>query len=323
VTASPSSAPRLRANGALGVAEFVRSQALGNDYLVVDGERFGASLSPETVRRLCDRHTGLGSDGILERVAPPDGFDAAVRIHNPDGSEAEKSGNGVRIFAKFLVDHGYVAADRVLRIHTLGGAVEAAHVERAHDRSWLRVSMGRASFRCADLPMTGAGDAPDAEWIRRPLRVGDRDLDVTCVSVGNPHAVVFGEPLEEATVRRHGPLLETHELFPQRTNVQLAAVVDRATVRALIWERGAGWTLSSGSSSCAVAAACVRSGLVDRRVRVEMPGGSLEVVVGDDWQLEQIGWAQELAAGRVSADLLAGLGVPAPSGRPSRRGDVR
>jgi diaminopimelate epimerase len=281
----------------------VRAHALGNDYLIVDGESFGVPLSPDVVRRLCDRHTGLGSDGILARTPAPAGFDAALRIHNPDGSEAEKSGNGVRIFAKFLMDHGYATAERTVRIHTGGGPVEATMTERAADRTWLRVSMGHASFRPSDLPMTG----DDAEWIRRPLRVGDRDLEITAVSVGNPHAVVLGAPLEESFARRYGPLVESHERFPRRTNVQFASVVDRATVRALIWERGAGWTLSSGSSSCAVAAACVRSDLVDRRVQVVMPGGSLEVVVHDDWRLEQIGWAQEIAIGTLSPDLRAEL----------------
>jgi diaminopimelate epimerase len=298
----------------LGPHELVRSHALGNDYLVVDGESFALRLSPATVRRLCDRHAGVGSDGVLERVpVAPAGFDAALRIHNPDGSEAEKSGNGVRIYAKFLFDHGDAPADRRLRIHTAGGAVEASLVERRADRSVLRVSMGRASFRCADLPMHPPADAasPDGEWISRPLRAGDRELEATCVSMGNPHVVVFGAPLEEGFVRRLGPLVENHPWFPNRTNVQVAEVVARDTVRAMIWERGAGWTLSSGSSSCAVAAACVRLGLTDRRVAVVMPGGTLDVVVAEDWSVEQIGWAQEIAVVRLGSDLLAALAASA------------
>jgi diaminopimelate epimerase len=289
----------------LGRHEFVRSHGLGNDYLVVDGERLGFALTPERVRLICDRHTGVGSDGILERVPAPAGFDAAVRIFNPDGSEAEKSGNGTRIFAKFCLDHGYFSGAR-LRMHTLGGPVSAEVIERPADRTVLRMSMGHASFRCADLPMDGRGRD---EWIEQGLDVGERALPATCVSVGNPHAVIVAPDADEAFVRTFGPRVENHAQFPKRTNVQFIAPVDRQRVRALIWERGAGWTLASGTSSCAVAAACVRLGLTDRRVQVLMPGGTLEVLVGEDWSLEQIGFASEIARGTMSADLLATLGV--------------
>jgi diaminopimelate epimerase len=284
--------------------QFVRGHGLGNDYLVVDGATFGVPLDPPRVARICDRHVGVGSDGILERVPPPPGFDAAVRIFNPDGSEAEKSGNGTRIFAKFCLDHGYVAAGAAIRLHTLGGPVIAHLVAREADRTVLRMSMGRASFRCADLPMTVEGAD---EWVRRPLPVDDQQLVATCVSVGNPHAVIFDAPHNESFARRYGPLVEHHARFPRRTNVQFIQVVDRHTVRALIWERGAGWTQSSGTSSCAVAAATVRAGLTDRQVQVVMPGGTLEVIVGEDFSLEQVGFAQEVAVGTLSRDLVAAL----------------
>ncbi|MCU1276661.1 MAG: Diaminopimelate epimerase [bacterium] len=290
----------------LGKHEFVRGHGLGNDYLVVDGERFGVELTPARIFAICDRHSGVGSDGILERVAAPAGFDAALRIYNPDGSEAEKSGNGTRIFAKFCFDHGYAAADQPLRLHTLGGPVTAQLVAREADRTILRMSMGRVSFRCADLPMDGHGSD---EWVQRKLRVGDREFTATCLSVGNPHAVLFDAPFDEASARKYGPLVENHAQFPRRTNVQLIQPVDRGTVRALIWERGAGFTLASGTSSCAVAAACVRAGLTDRHVKVVMPGGTLEVSVDEDWQLEQIGFAQEIAVGRIATDLLRAIGA--------------
>ncbi len=290
----------------LGKHEFVRGHGLGNDYLVVDGERFGVELTPARIVAICDRHTGVGSDGILERVPAPAGFDAAVRIYNPDGSEAEKSGNGTRIFAKFCMDHGYAPADQPLRMHTLGGPVSATLVTRERDRSVLNMSMGRVSFHCADLPMDGRGDD---EWVQKPLDLGERAFVATCLSVGNPHAVLFDAPFDEASARKWGPLVENHAQFPRRTNVQLIQPIDRSTVRALIWERGAGFTQASGTSSCAVAAACVRAGLTDRRVQVVMPGGTLEVVVGEDWQLEQVGFAQEVAVGRLSADLLHAIGA--------------
>jgi diaminopimelate epimerase len=288
----------------LALHQFVRSQALGNDYLVVD-DTFGLELTVERIRRLCDYHHGIGSDGILQRVAAPDGFDAAVRIFNPDGSEAEKSGNGVRIFAKFCFDHGHAAADRPLRMHTLGGPVEARLLRREPDRSVLRVSMGKVSFRLRDLPMTG----PEEEWVQAPLVAGDRTFTVTCLSVGNPHCVVLDAPFDEETCRRYGPLIENHPRFPNRINVQLVRPRDPHAVEALIWERGAGWTLSSGSSACAVAAACVRAGLCEREVQVVMRGGTLEISVGEDGSVEQTGFAQELALGTLSADLLAALGA--------------
>ena len=261
---------------------------------------------PERIVALCDRHTGVGSDGILERVPAPAGFGAAVRIFNPDGSEAEKSGNGTRIFAKFCFDHGYAPATAPLRMHTLGGPVTAELVAKAADRTILRMSMGRVSFRCADLPMDGRGAD---EWVERKLTVGERELTATCLSVGNPHVVLFDAPFDEAAARTLGPLVENHAQFPRRTNVQLIQPVDRTTVRALIWERGAGFTMASGTSSCAVAAACVRAGLTDRHVKVVMPGGTLEVSVGEDWQLEQIGFAQEVAIGRLAAGSLAAIGA--------------
>jgi diaminopimelate epimerase len=285
----------------LAAGQLVRSQALANDYLVVDGT-FGIPLTPARIRRLCDYHVGIGSDGILESVAPPPGFDAAVRIFNPDGSEAEKSGNGVRIFAKFCLDHGHAPADRPLRIHTLGGPVEARLLAREADRSVLRVSMGRVSFRLADLPMTGA-----EEHVQAPLTAGDRTFTVTCLSMGNPHCVVFDAPFDEDSCRRYGPLLENHPRFPNRTNVQLVRPRDRRSVEALIWERGAGYTLSSGSSACAVAAACVRAGLCDPDVQVIMRGGTLDITVNPDGTIEQTGFAQELAIVTLSGDLLAAL----------------
>jgi diaminopimelate epimerase len=284
--------------------EYRRYQALGNDYIVM-GKQFTALLSDrERIRRLCDRHIGLGSDGILLVSDPPAGFSAAVRILNPDGSEAEKSGNGVRIFAKYCFDHAGMPTETPIRIHTLGGPVGARLLAREATRSVLSVTMGRASFRCEDLPMTHAG-----EWIERDLECGDRVFAITCVSMGNPHAVIFTDALDEATVRAYGPLLERHARFPNATNVQFAKVVERGIVDVMIWERGAGWTLSSGSSACAVVAAGVRTQKLDEQVRVRMPGGELSVTVGRDWEIEQIGPVQEIMSGVIAPELIAELGA--------------
>lgn len=285
----------------LGKFELVRSHALGNDYLVVDTDSFGLALTEANIRRICDRNTGVGSDGILEVVRAPEGFDAAVRIFNPDGSEAEKSGNGVRIFAKFCQDYGYAPADRTIKIFTKGGTVGAEKVRQDGNKTLLKTSMGRISFRTADLPMTPEDGSET--WIAKPLKAGDRTFTATCLSIGNPHAVLLDAPPVKELVEKYGPLIERHPYFPRRVNVQFIEVLDRGRVRAMIWERGAGWTMASGSSACAVASAAVKAGLTDKKVAVEMPGGVLEVTVGDDWQVEQVGPAQEIGRLIISQEL--------------------
>src|SRR5947209_11633107 len=225
---------------------FAKGHGLGNDYVVIDQTDLSAPLTPTMIRRLCDRNRGIGSDGILLRV-PASRADFGVGIFNPDGSEAEKSGNGLRIFAKYLYDHGHAKAT-VFTVDTRGGLVECAcHVVDGRVAA-VAVEMGRATFRAPEIPMNG----PDREAIGIPLEVAGTILTVTAVSVGNPHCVVFVERLDEGEVRRLGPLVEQHPAFPNRTNVQFARVRARDTVDVLVWERGAGWTLASGSSACAV-----------------------------------------------------------------------
>jgi diaminopimelate epimerase len=277
----------------LGRDEFAKYHALGNDYVVVDGDLVRPKLDPERVRALCDRHTGIGSDGILALHRPRRG-ELSLRIWNPDGSEAEKSGNGVRIFARFLWDFRYARA-KELEIATPGGRVTARLTVARGEVSAIRVDMGRASFQSRDLPMLG----PAREVVDEPLRVGSVDLRVTCVSLGNPHCVRFVPNLHPEVLRSLGPQLESHPIFPNRTNVQLACVRSRKKIEALIWERGAGETLASGSSSCAVAAAAHRLGLVERKVEVRMPGGSLRIEIGADWSLRMTGPATPVYRGAL------------------------
>ncbi len=275
---------------------FVKGHGLGNDYLVLAQKDLPRPLSPAAIRRICDRNWGVGSDGILLHV-PSACADFGLRIFNPDGSEAEKSGNGLRIFAKYLHDHGH-ARSTVFTVETKGGVVECAcHV--AGDRvAAVTVEMGRATFRAPEIPMNG----PDREVVGVPLEVGGAILTVTAVSVGNPHCVLFVDRLDESEARRLGPLIERHPAFPNRTNVQFARVEARDTVDILIWERGAGWTLASGSSSCGVACAAVKNGLTDRRVTVRMPGGQLTVDVREDWSIRLEGPVEEVCTGALSAE---------------------
>ena len=281
---------------------FVKGHGLGNDYLVLNGKDLDFPLTPRAIQRICHRNWGIGSDGILLLVESANA-EFGLRIFNPDGSEAEKSGNGLRIFAKYLYEHGFTKKN-TFSIGTLGGIVEAElHVEGERVRA-VTVEMGRATFRAPEIPMNG----PDREVVGVPLQVNDHFLKVTAVSVGNPHCVVFRDSLDESEVRRLGPLIERHPAFPNRTNVQFAKVEARARCAILIWERGAGYTLASGSSSCAVAAAAVKNGLCDHgRVTVVMPGGELSIEVRADWSLRLQGPVEEVSTGRLSQDLLDAL----------------
>src|SRR5262245_33140036 len=277
----------------LGRGEFAKYHALGNDYIVVDGDSLRPKLDAERVRAICDRHTGVGSDGILALHRPKRGA-LSLRIWNPDGSQAEKSGNGVRIFARFLWDFRYVRA-KELAIETPGGSVTARLTVTRGEVRQVRVEMGRASFHSGDIPMLG----PPREVVDEPLRVGSVDLRVTCVSIGNPHCVRFVDVLQPEVLRSIGPQLESHPLFPKRTNVQLARVRSRGDVQILIWERGAGETQASGSSSCAVAAAAHRLGKVDGKVTVHMPGGALRIEIGADYALRMTGPATPVYRGTL------------------------
>ena len=285
----------------LALDEFVKSHGLGNEYIVLDQAQLSRPLTPAAVRTVCDYHFGVGSDGIL-LVVPGTRADFGVRIFNPDGSEAEKSGNGIRILAKFLYDHGYAARPE-FTISTLGGLVRA-RLDLDGDRvRMITADMGRATFVSGEIPVAG----PRREVVQEPLEVGGERLIATCVSVGNPHCVIITDSLEVDRVKRLGPQIERHPSFPNRVNVQFAKVLGRDRVSILIWERGAGYTLASGTSACGVVSACVRNGLTDRHVTVESPGGELIVAVAEDWGLTLTGPVSEICRGRLSGDLLQGL----------------
>src|SRR6202158_2975175 len=269
--------------------DLIKSQALRNDYLVM------ALPGPleEVVAQLpvlCDRQLGLGSDGLLA-------FDPkamTVRIFNPDGSEAQKSGNGLRITAAHAVlEHG---AGEEFELKTVDRS-NAVHVLARNGAEVVcELDIGRPSFRAADLPARFDGE-PDRVQLDTPVG----RVEAMLVSVGNPHCVVFGEPATRERCLELGPYLENHAAFPERTNVQLFEVVDRGRVRIEIWERGAGYTLASGTSASAVAAACMRAGLVDDQVTIQMPGGDLQVRKEKSGNLVQSGPARRVY--RASIDL--------------------
>ncbi len=288
------------------MARFTKGHGLGNDYLVLDERDVDFPLGPAAVRWICHRNWGVGSDGILLRTGSGVA-DAGLRIFNPDGSEAEKSGNGLRIFAKYLWERGGLRRSP-MRIETKGGVVEAVCHLRDGRVDEVTVEMGRATFRAPEIPMHG----PDREVVGVPLQVGDRVLTVTAVSIGNPHCVVFTERLDDDEVRRLGPRIETHPAFPNRTNVQFARVLGPDRVEIRIWERGAGYTLASGSSSCAVGAAAVRNGRAAGSLRIVSPGGELGVEVRPDWSIRLRGPVAEVCEGTLAPELVAALAAGGP-----------
>jgi diaminopimelate epimerase len=269
--------------------DLIKYQALGNDYFVLD---LPAPLDAvvDKLPILCDRHVGLGSDGLLA-------FDPkamTVRIFNPDRSEAQKSGNGLRIAAAHAVlQHG---AGVRFELRTLGGPNPVQVLARNGAEIVSELDIGRPSFRAADLPANFDGE-PDRVNLDTPAG----PVEAMLVSVGNPHCVVFGQPATVARCLELGPHLERHPAFPERTNVQLFEVMDRGRVRIEIWERGAGYTLASGTSASAVAAACMRAGLVNDDVTIQMPGGDLKIRREISGHLVQSGPARRVY--RATVDL--------------------
>lgn len=266
---------------------FTKYHALGNDYLVLDPADAPELPGPDTIRRICHRNFGLGSDGILYGPLPSSSAEFGLRILNPDGSEAEKSGNGLRIFARYLLDTGRVDA-RPFNVHTAGGTVEC-RVDGGGDS--ITVEMGKVSFDAADIPVRGF----TGEVLQKEIDLGEDTLRVCAATIGNPHCIVPMDRISATEAKRLGPRLEKHHAFPNRTNVQLLQVVDRRNIKIEIWERGAGYTLASGSSSSATGAVARRLGWVDPDLTVHMPGGQIQLHIDDDFAVRMTGPATRVA----------------------------
>ena len=260
--------------------KFHKYHGLGNDYLVIDPQETGIDLSAESIRRICDRNYGAGSDGIL--YGPETAGDVfAVKIFNPDGSEAEKSGNGLRIFSRYLWDKGLVKDDE-FTISTPGGEVRS----RIYDKGRLvRVAMGKISFNAEDIPVLGES----GECLEKKLSIKEREFTFNAATIGNPHCIIILDEISPEIAKKYGPLIEHHHKFPNRTNVQFIKVIDRSSIRIEIWERGAGYTLASGSSSTAAAAVACRLGMCGNTVTVKMQGGELTIQFTDDFQATMTG----------------------------------
>lgn len=277
---------------------FEKWQALGNDYVIVERDALPWALDAARVRRLCDRHTGIGADGILE-LAPPDapGFVARLRIFNPDGSEAELSGNGAREAIMYLRRRGWTTSDQ-FSIQTVAGEIRPTIT----GETTCVVDMGRATLRSKDFPSGGADGHGEVESAGRTWRFQH-------VSIGNPQcAIHVADPqeLEALDLPAIGPAIEHAALFPNRTNVSFFCEVEPGVVRARIFERGVGETQSSGTGASGAAVAHVLRG-GDEDVTVRLDGGELQVTVGEDLHVDLAGWAVPVYAGELSGDLLADL----------------
>ncbi len=274
---------------------YTKYHALGNDYIVIDPKDLPAPLTTEQVKTICHRNFGVGSDGILLGPLPAANAKCALKIYNPDGSLAEKSGNGVRIFSRYLWDTKIVGNDE-FTLQTDGGIVRSTVFDGG---KMARVEMGHVSFDSGKIPVAGG----PREVINEKITVGGREFTYCAATIGNPHCVLPLPEISAALAHQYGPLLEVHPNFPRKTNVQFLKVLDRANIQIEIWERGAGYTLASGSSSSASAAVAHKLGRVDRSVSVHCPGGIIKIEIGDHFAIRMTGSVTRVAEGVISPEI--------------------
>ena len=274
---------------------FTKYHALGNDYIVIDPKDLVLPLTTGQIKTICHRNFGVGSDGILLGPLPAENARYALKIYNPDGSLAEKSGNGLRIFSRYLWDSKLVGPEE-FAIQTDGGVVHSTVFESGR---MVRVEMGKVSFDSEKIPVTG----PRREVINEKISVGGREFTFCAATIGNPHCVLPLEEISAKLANEFGPLLEIHPVFPRKTNVQFLKIIDRANIQIEIWERGAGYTLASGSSSSAAAAVAHRLGLVDRKVSVHCPGGIIKIEIRDGYDILMTGGVTRVSSGKISPEI--------------------
>ena len=279
--------------------KFQKYHALGNDYLVLSPEEVDGELTAAQIRLICHRHFGLGSDGILFGPLPSSEADFGLRIFNPDGGETEKSGNGLRIFSRYLWDCKQVS-DKPFTISTAGGVVTC---QVGPEGRKIVIAMGKVSFDSETIPVAG----PKREVLAESVEINGREYIFYAATIGNPHCILPLEDISSALAHELGPILEKHELFPNRTNVQLLKILDRANIQLEIWERGAGYTLASGSSSCAAAAVARKMDAVDSTLTVHMPGGKLEIQIGHDYEITMSGPTTKVGQLELNAEALEGI----------------
>lgn len=282
---------------------FVKSHGLGNEYITLNEEDLSFPLTEHAIKTICNVNFGIGTDGILLKV-PSQVADFGFRVFNPDASEAEKSGNGLRIFCKYLYDYGFTT-QKHFTVETKGGIVKA-NIETTNSRNkatLITVDMGKPTFKTKEIPVR----FPSEEVIGERMGFGGKEYEINCVSVGNPHCTIIKDSLDMNEIKSIGSIIENHSMFPNRINVQFAKVISRNEAEILIWERGAGFTLASGSSSCAATSILYKRGLVDNKVKVKMPGGELTIEIENDWNIRMTGEVMQICEGAFSPEFIEDL----------------
>lgn len=272
---------------------FMKWHGLGNDFVIVDARVSGLPEGcGELARAVCDRHFGVGADGLVF-ILPASNADAAMRIFNSDGTEAEMCGNAIRCVACHLAEVG-AGHGTSLRILTGAGVLVPKVFRDAAGGMAVRVDMGVPRLSREEIPM----DGPLGRVVNEPLAAGGQTFNITAVSMGNPHCVIFVSNLDDVNLQGLGPILETHPVFPRKTNVELVQILNRKAVRVRVWERGAGPTMACGTGACAVAVAAYLNGLTGRRVAVHLPGGALDIEWAEDGHVYMTGPAVKVFEGR-------------------------
>lgn len=275
--------------------EFTKYHGLGNDFILIDNRHQSEPiLTLQQAEELCDRHFGIGGDGVIFALPGQNGTDYTMRIYNSDGSEAEMCGNGIRCLAKFIADLEGVNAKNRYRIDTLAGVMTPELLADGQ----VKVDMGIPRLLAAEIPTTL--ESPDRKVVELPLEVAGQSWLVTCVSMGNPHCITFVEDVSAIALETIGPLFEHHAVFPQRTNTEFIQIIRRDYVKMRVWERGAGVTLACGTGACASVVAGVLAGKCDRMAAVELPGGILQIEWSQtDQRLYMTGPAVQVFAGKI------------------------
>ncbi|MBF0103305.1 MAG: diaminopimelate epimerase [Desulfobacterales bacterium] len=274
---------------------FTKYHALGNDYIVIEPNQILTELSVKQIQMICHRNFGIGSDGILFGPFPSSSCNYAVKIFNPDGSEAEKSGNGLRIFARYLYEKKYVQTEQ-FTIETKGGTTQSVIYDSGKTVS---VDMGTLVFTSDRIPMTG----PKRLVFNETMTIQGVALTYCAANIGNPHCVILCDEISKEKAIHFGPSIENESRFPNKTNVQLMKVIDRQNIQIEIWERGAGYTLASGSSSCAAAGVACRLGLCDPNLTVHMPGGQLKIKIDSQDRVNLTGEVTRIGHGVMDIEL--------------------
>ena len=277
--------------------KYLKYHALGNDYIVLKPESFQAEITPDIVRLICHRNFGIGSDGILYGPLISNSCDFGLRIFNPDGSEAEKSGNGLRIFARALYDEGLVK-DQHFSVETIGGIV-SCKVENGG--GIVTVQMGKVSFESQNIPVAGI----PREVLNEEICVDGKTFRFCAATVGNPHCVILTDDPSPLDAKHYGAIIENDSRFPNRINVQFMKIIDQGNIQIEIWERGAGYTLASGSSSTAAAAVAYKLGLCGPNITVHMPGGNLKISFRDDFLATMTGPVTKVCEGVMTNEMFA------------------